>query len=199
MREPGPSRRARADRGEQPSRTVRSLSALALLRPALITAALLLAYYRLPLDEEFTGDTVALLVSGLAAALALFVWQVRGIERSPRPLLRAVESLVSVLLLFLLSFAAAYYLLERAEPGSFTEPFTRTDSLYFTLSTFTTAGFGDITPRSQLARVMTMFQMAGGLLFVGVAVRLVADTVQSALRRQASPDRDGRGGGALGE
>ncbi|WP_330289735.1 hypothetical protein [Streptomyces sp. NBC_00576] len=33
--------------------------------------------------------------------------------------------------LFVLLLAASYFLLERATPGSFTEPLTRTDALYF--------------------------------------------------------------------
>nr|WP_245769974.1 potassium channel family protein [Streptomyces radiopugnans] len=155
------------------------------MRLAFITAALLVAYYLLPVDEEFTGGTAVILVLGLLAVLALFLWEIREIEHSPRPILRAAEALVSVLLLFLLLFATVYHLLERAEPGSFTEPLTRTDALYFALTTFATVGYGDITARSQTARIIVMVQMAGGLLLVGVAARLVVDTVKSALRRRA--------------
>ncbi|CAL9465897.1 hypothetical protein SUDANB106_02762 [Streptomyces sp. enrichment culture] len=158
---------------------------LAAVRLAFITAALLVAYYLLPVDEEFTGGTAVILVLGLLAVLALFLWEIREIEHSPRPILRAAEALVSVLLLFLLLFATVYHLLERAEPGSFTEPLTRTDALYFALTTFATVGYGDITARSQTARIIVMVQMAGGLLLVGVAARLVVDTVKSALRRRA--------------
>jgi hypothetical protein len=160
---------------------------VAAARPAVITVAFLAAYYLLPVDEEFTGGTAVILVLGLLAVLALFLWEIREIERSTRPILRAAEALVSVLMLFLLLFATAYHLLERAEPNSFTEPLSRTDSLYFTLTTFATVGYGDITALSQAARIIVMVQMAGGLLLVGVAARLVVDTVKSALRRQASP------------
>ncbi|MTE19869.1 two pore domain potassium channel family protein [Streptomyces sp. TRM43335] len=153
----------------------------------------LTAYYLLPSDREFTGGTAVILVLGTAGILVLFLWEIHEIERSPRPMLRAAEALVSVLLLFLLLFATAYHLLERAEPGSFNEPLTRTDALYFALTTFSTVGYGDITARSQPARVIVMVQMTGGLLLLGVAVRLVVDTVKSALRRQASPgDRSAR-------
>lgn len=196
MRPPDPSQETSGDGGEWSRYVLRRSSLPALLRPTAITAGLLLGYYLLPLDREFTDVTVAVLTVGLVAVLALFVWQIRAIGRSPRPLLRAVETLVSVLLLFLLVFASAYRMLERAEPGSFTEPLTRTDALYFTLTTFTTVGYGDITARSQPARVMVMVQMACGLLVVGVAARLVVDTVRSALRRQTPPDRDGHGGDA---
>lgn len=87
-------------------------------------------------------------------------------------------------MLFLVLFAASYYLLERSEPGSFSETLNRTDALYFTLTTFATVGFGDITARSQTGRVLTMVQMAGGLLLVGVAARVLASAVQAGLSRQ---------------
>lgn len=75
----------------------------------------------------------------------MFCWEVRAITRSPFPRLRAVEGLAATLVLFLVLFAASYYLLERSEPGSFSETLYRTDALYFTLTTFATVGFGDIT------------------------------------------------------
>jgi hypothetical protein len=86
--------------------------------------------------------------------------------------------------LYLVLFAGAYYLLERSAPGSLSEPLTRTDALYFTLTTFTTVGFGDITARSQTARVVTMLQMTGGLLLFGVAARVLAGAIRTGLRRQ---------------
>ncbi|SFL79018.1 potassium channel family protein [Streptomyces pini] len=188
MPPPDPPHRPSPDgwEGVRDVRSARGVPAvLAAARLALITAALLTAYYLLPVDEEFTGGTAVILVLGLLAVLALFLWEIREIEHSPRPILRAAEALVSVVLLFLLLFATVYHLLERAEPGSFDEPLTRTDALYFALTTFATVGYGDITARSQPARIIVMVQMTGGLLLVGVAARLVVDTVKSALRRRA--------------
>jgi hypothetical protein len=109
---------------------------------------------------------------------------VRTIVRSPHPRLKAVEALAATLALFLVLFAGAYYLLDRSSAGSFSEPLTRTDALYFTLTTFSTVGYGDITARSQSGRVLTMAQMAGGLLLVGVAARVLASAVQAGLRRR---------------
>ncbi|MFD4977301.1 potassium channel family protein [Streptomyces sp. NPDC058424] len=61
---------------------------------------------------------------------------------------------------------------------------TRTDALYFALTTFTTVGYGDITARSQTGRVLAMLQMTGGLLLVGVAARVLTDAIQAGLRQQ---------------
>ncbi|MFI6446014.1 potassium channel family protein [Kitasatospora sp. NPDC050543] len=81
--------------------------------------------------------------------------------RSPRPQLRAVEAVATALPLFLLLFAAVYYLLERSTPESFSESLSRTDALYFTMTVFSAVGFGDISPRSEPARLLATGQMTG--------------------------------------
>ncbi|MET8408438.1 ion channel [Streptomyces sp. NPDC005195] len=153
-------------------------------RAFLIAAGLVTAYYLLPLDGYSARGTSVLLLSGLLAVVLVFVWELRTIIRSPHPRLKAVEALAATLVLFLVLFASAYYLLDRSAPGSFTEPLSRTDALYFTLTTFSTVGFGDIAARSETGRVMTMLQMAGGLVLVGFAARVLASAVQAGLRHR---------------
>jgi hypothetical protein len=149
-----------------------------------VAAGLLAAYYLIPLEGGRTGAASALLICGLLAVVVILVWEARAITRSALPRLKAVEALATTLALYLVLFASAYYLLERSSPGSFSEPLTKTDALYFTLTTFSTVGFGDITADSQTGRVVTMLQMFGGLMLVGVAARLLAGAVQAGLRRQ---------------
>ncbi len=155
----------------------------AVLRPLGTATGLVIAYYLLPLDKRFEGSTAVGLVLGLAVVAALFTWQIRSILRSTRPRLRAVEALATTVPLFLLLFAATYYLMEQAEPGSFAEPLSRTDALYFALTVFSTVGFGDITPHEEQARIVTMVQMLGDVLLVGLAAHVVVGAVQSALAR----------------
>lgn len=174
---------------DDPVRPGRRASLLAVARSVGMTTGLVVAYYLLPLDTPFTGGTVVGLVLGLIALTALFLWQVRAIACSSYPQLRAVESLAALVTLFVLLFATSYFLLERATPGSFTEPLTRTDALYFTLTVISTVGFGDITARTDTARVMTMIQMVGGLLLVGVAARVVVKAVETGQRRQAPKNK----------
>ncbi|NEY33022.1 two pore domain potassium channel family protein [Streptomyces sp. PRKS01-65] len=165
-------------------RSRRAAGAVTVARAVSVTVGLVTAYYLLPLDERLTAGTSVLLVCGLLVVLLVFCWEVRAIARSPHPRLRAVEGLAATLVLFLVLFAGCYYLLDRSAPGSFSEPLNRTDALYFTLTTFATVGFGDITARSQTGRVLTMAQMAGGLLLVGLAARVLASAVQAGLNRQ---------------
>ena len=60
--------------------------------------------------------------------------------------LRAIEALAAAIPLFLLVFAAAYVKLDSTQAQAFSEPLSRTDALYFTITVFSTVGFGDITP-----------------------------------------------------
>jgi hypothetical protein len=163
---------------------------VATARACLVAAGLVTAYYLLPLGRSGTAGTTALLVCGLLAVAVVFSWEVRTIARSPRPRLKAVEALATTLALYLVCFAGAYYLLEQSAPGSFSEPLTRTDALYFALTAFSTVGFGDITALSQTGRVVTMFQMAGGLVLVGVAARILTHAVQTGLRGQDGQPRE---------
>ncbi|MEU3844761.1 potassium channel family protein [Streptomyces sp. NPDC028635] len=176
-----------------PTHPGRPAVALALARAGLLAAALVTAYYLLPLDPEGRAGTTALLACGLLAVAGVFAWEAHTVMRSPHPRLKATEALAATVALYLVLFAGIYYLLERSVTGSFSEALTKTDALYFTLTTFSTVGFGDITARSQAARVVTMIQMAGGLMLVGVAARILAYAVHTGLSRQGegAPGRAG--------
>ena len=74
----------------------------------------------------------------------------------------------------------------RVTPASFsTHPPTRTDSLYFTVTTFSTVGYGDITAASQTARLVVTVQIILDLLALGLGIRVFFGAVQ--LARQARP------------
>ena len=101
------------------------------------------------------------------------VWEVRAIAGSRYPGLRAAETLGLILPLFLVLFASTYFVMERASAASFTEPLTRTDALYFTVTVFSTVGFGDITAKSETARVVLIVQMLADLAFLGAGIRVL--------------------------
>lgn len=64
------------------------------------------------------------------------------------------------------------------------ETLSRTDSLYFTVTVFSTAGFGDIPPKSELARIVTTTQMPTGLIVLGLVAKIVFGAVQTAVARR---------------
>jgi voltage-gated potassium channel len=76
-------------------------------------------------------------------------------------------------------FAAAYYAMARSRPDSFNvRDFTRTDSLYFTVTVFSTVGFGDITATGQIARIVVTLQMVLDLIVLGLGVRVFVGAVR---------------------
>src|SRR3954447_20978759 len=125
----------------------RRLLRRALLGPLLMSAAMFILYFALPLDRKFSVLTVVGLVAGLIVVAVLIGLQTRAIIRSPYPRLTAITALVVSIPLFVLSFSTTYYLMERTTSQAFTQSMTRLDSLYFTVTMVTTVGFGDITAK----------------------------------------------------
>ncbi|MDL4815339.1 potassium channel family protein [Actinomadura opuntiae] len=158
------------------------------VRTLVVSACLLVLYAFAPLDRRFGPGTVAALVAALVALGALVWWQAQAIVRSASPRLRAVEALATSVVLFLVLFAAAYRLMDNGAPGSFNEPLTRVDALYFAVTVFSSVGFGDIAPASRAARILTMAQMLADLVLLGVAVKVLLEAVRHGLERQ-----DGQG------
>ena len=156
----------------------RHLYRRAVVRPLSTVTALIALYYMLPLDHIDDPEMALVLVTGLLAVVGLCLWQVRVIQRSRYPAVQAIEGLAFAVPLFLLLFAAGYYVLASATPGAFNEPVNRTDALYFTLTVFSTVGFGDIVPVTQPARVTVMVQMVADLLILGVLLRAVTGAVR---------------------
>jgi ion channel len=140
------------------------------------------------LTGALDASAVAVLAVGLLAFAVVSAWQVRAILRSPYPALRAVEALAAAIPLFLVLFASAYLRIAAAQAEAFTEPLGKTSALYFTITVFSTVGFGDITPRTEAARIATMVQMAADLVVVGLVVRAMLGAVKAG-RQQRSTER----------
>jgi len=156
----------------------------ALSRSALTSTVLVVLYYTLPVTGRLAASTTVWLLGGLLGFAAVITWQVRAILRSRYPALRAIEALATAIPLFLLVFAATYFKMADLQPQAFSEPLTRTDALYFTVTVFSTVGFGDITPTTQVARVTVMVQMLGDLLVVGLVLRVMIGAVKAGRQRR---------------
>jgi hypothetical protein len=158
--------------------------ARALIR-ALATAAILVAlYYLLPLDNLSDTGSVVLLAAGLVGIAVIVAWEVRAILRADYPVIQGIEALALTVPLFLLLFSTFYFELAHTDHASFGQPLTRTDALYFTVTTFATVGYGDITAKSQGARVIVIIQMLTDLVVLGFGVRVLLGAVQMGRQRQ---------------
>jgi voltage-gated potassium channel len=187
----GPSADARREARRRFRRVV-----VTLLRAVGSTAGLVALYYLIPLDPSSISVTVGQLTVGLLALVGLVVYQVRSIAKATYPALRAVGALATSVPLFLLLFAGTYYVLGAFSATNFSEPLTRTDALYFTVTVFATVGFGDIVATAQGARVVVMGQMIAGIVIIGLGARVIVDAVKRGQARQpvqasdAAPDAE---------
>jgi voltage-gated potassium channel len=168
----------RPDNGFRPRPSARQI-ALSAARSAATIGVILALYYLLPLDRQAPWAAITTLAIALALLIGLIVVQVRSILASTFPGMRAVEALASCIPLFLLLFASTYYVLERLAPGNFSEPLTRSDSLYFTVTVFSTVGFGDITPKTELARLLVTGQMVADVIILGIAIKVIVGAARS--------------------
>jgi voltage-gated potassium channel len=121
------------------------------------------------------------------SAMTLALWTLVGlfaaagaVRFAKRAKLVDTEHLFAALSAYLLAgvfFGLAYWVIEQIGPGSFAAPgeFSRISALYFSFVTLATLGYGDIAPRSDLARGLALVGAVGGQLFLVVLVaRLVS-------------------------
>jgi hypothetical protein len=183
------------DVGQQPRRRQRldpSLPGQKVARSAAravgtITVAVAI-YYLLPLDHISTPAAMIILVLGLIVLIALIVWQARAIIASPYPGVRGVDALATTVPLFLVLFAATYVVMATATAANFSQPLTRTDALYFTVTVFATVGFGDITAKTELARIVVTLQMVADIVIIGAGIKILTTAVRRGQQRRPGPD-----------
>ena len=61
---------------------------------------------------------------------------------------------------------------------------TRSSALYFTVTVFSTVGFGDITAKTDVARLVVTVQMLADLAVVAVVIRLILGAANRGVDRQ---------------
>ena len=170
----------------------RRLTSWVLVRVLATSLGLVALYYLAPLHQLREVPVSASLSVALLVLAGVVAWQIRSITHADYPAIRAVEALALTTPLFVLLFAATYFILAQDNPANFTphNHLTRTDTLYFTVSTFSTVGFGDITATSEPARLMVTAQILLDLLAVGLGIRVFVGAVQTGVRRRSDTTPD---------
>ncbi len=121
------------------------------------------------------------------SAISLGLWTIMGLVAAAYALRFALgatevdrEHLYASLSAYLLAgifFGSFYWVLEQIGPGTFqtSGAFTRMSAIYFSFVTLATLGYGDIVPRTDVARGLAIVEGVGGQLFLAVLVaRLVS-------------------------
>jgi voltage-gated potassium channel len=105
------------------------------------------------------------------------------ILRAPRVNSEVLCAGVSIYLLMGMLWALAYVMVAQHDPAAFAfsvppgspHVMARFTAFYYSFMTLTTVGYGDITPVSDVARMLAIMESMSGTLFVGVLIaRLVS-------------------------
>jgi voltage-gated potassium channel len=147
-------------------------------------------YYVVPAGQESGVYDVLRLVIGLILVAAVVAWQASHIVKSEVPELRAAQALGVIMPLFLVLFASLYLSLYDTSRASFSQPLDHTSALYFTVTVFSTVGFGDITPRTGNGRILVSIQMLLDLVIIGAVVRILINAAKVGLARSGDDSDD---------
>ena len=149
------------------------------LRSALTLSGAVLFYYFVPVaNEDHPIWRWSLFIVGLAVLSLLIVWQLmKQLAAGPDPGVR-IRSLITLLYPVIALFALTYYIIQTIDPAQFDGLKSRTDALYYTVVTLGTVGYGDVHAAGQLARVITMIQVAFDLIVIGALIAVATTRFQ---------------------
>jgi len=141
-----------------------------------VVVALLVVFATLPLSNR-DGQQWWLIVLAVIALALLMGMLLRMVARGAN-----LFRLLNLLLTVVITLALSFYAMASNMSGQFAGLHTRIDALYFTLTTMTTTGYGDIHATGQLARVVVSLAFVFDVVFLGL---VGAELSNLAARRRA--------------
>ena len=164
-------------------RIIRALSPLVLLLLVAIPAAGFLISSTTWIDPaDFDSVVKPLALLGLAASVPVAIlvslavglgpehWAIVRRALGNRGVGMVVTSAVGSMIFF---FSSAYWFLSLYRPEAFSESLSKLDALYFTVTAFSTTGFGDIHAVNEAARSFVTAQLIYGFIVISVVVTIV--------------------------
>lgn len=143
---------------------------------------IVVGYYLLPLTGALESLAVWLRAfAGLVVLGAVAWWVFYEVRREMHAtaLEVRIDNLLLTIVVGVTTFAVADLVAARADPGQFVGMATKTDALYFALTTLTTVGFGDVHAEGQLARLLVIIQLLFNVVVLTAAFRVLADAARA--------------------
>ncbi len=173
---------------------------------ALTLASAVVFFYFVPIDVRGAHPLreIVLFIGALAVLIWLIVRQlVKQMNAGPDPGVR-VRSLITLLYPVVVLFALTYYVIQVHSPQQFDGIVTRTDSLYYTVVTLGTVGYGDVHAVGQLAKVVTIIQVAFDLVVIGALISVASSRFQvvptrRSIKKNAPEDNSTEPAGPAGD
>ena len=153
------------------------------VRAVASAVVLVVLYYVIPIEHRAHQSIALRLIVALAVFSVVLAVEVRQIAKHDHPMLRAGVAMATVIPLFPVVFAWIYLTMSTSSIAAFGQHLTRTSALYFTVTVFSTVGFGDITPKTDPARLVVTVQMLADLAVLAVVVRLILGAATRGMAR----------------
>jgi len=140
--------------------------------------ALLFGLFALAQPINVSGKPI--LLSAMCFFLFTSYWAVFAVAlvrltRSTHPVVDGVILLLLMFALLLLGYAYLYYSLSFYDAEAFTTAVaSKISAVYFSVTTLSTVGFGEISPGNDTARLVVMSQMILDLTLLGLGVKLLS-------------------------
>lgn len=159
-----------------------SATARTLLGIIVITAF----YIWAPFENEMGIHPATVLALLIIFFVALLAYSVRRIINDEHPQVRAAQVALMTTAIYLFSFAAFYLEMATVNPENFSEPVSRMDAFYLSVTIASTVGFGDITAETDSARFIVTAQMLINIILIGVGVRTILAIGKLSASRKAA-------------
>jgi hypothetical protein len=145
---------------------------------SLLLTVMMIAWLARPVTAWLGHETLSAMTLGAWTLIGLFA-AAAALRFAMRAAKVDAEHLFAALSAYLLAgiyFGLLYWALEQIHLGMFsTSNFSRSSAIYFSFVTLATLGYGDIVPRTDVARGLAIVEGVGGQLFLAVLVaRLVS-------------------------
>lgn len=137
---------------------------------------------------EPAGEAAARVANLLLVTLAppaVVVGVVRELRARSQVTLEAVFGVLCLYLLIGMTFAFAYGVIDRLDGSFFAQGATATIArcLYFSFTTLTTVGYGDLTARSNLGHTLTVTEALVGQIYLVTIVSVIVGNLSRVARR----------------
>jgi hypothetical protein len=162
-----------------------------IVRLAAVLAAAVLALSVVRATIGGLGEGAALAMNAALVALgppAVARGVIIDLRTTGRVRLDAVKGVLSLYILLGMLFAFTYGAVDRLGGDPFFaggDPATTSNCLYFSFTTLTTVGFGDLVARSDLGHTLAVFEALIGQIYLVTVVSLIVSNLGRPARRQS--------------
>jgi hypothetical protein len=144
----------------------------------MVVAAVALGLRAAPTSAVGSGLAAGALAVACAVALLAVASALRFAMRTTIVDAEHIYAALSVYVFAGLLFGVAHWTIEQTWPGSLTDAsarvagatFSLSTAIYYSFVTLATLGYGDIVPRTEVARGVAVLEAVGGQLYVAVLV-----------------------------